>query len=184
MTPIQPVVITRPPAAYNRGVKTSIAPLTLALVLVLVSAACGGSGHRHVPVTYFGAVSLLNQLALPPGAQRLRVAPRGDGGLLRHAQTIPGGSQLDLHRIWRVHRAYSSTTSFVLNRLPPDAQGQGRGASGGPGIPYNNESDDYSLPTGDDTSVFWLDLTFVALPLGWTGIRADALLGSCPCIQH
>jgi hypothetical protein len=126
---------------------------------------------------------LLNQLVLPAGAQRLRVAPRGDGGLLRHAQTVPGAYDLgDLHRIWRVRKSYFSTTSFVENHLPRGVQGEGRGASGGPGIPYNNENDNYSLPMGG--GVFWLDLTFVGLPHGWTGIRADALTGSCPCGTH
>jgi hypothetical protein len=128
---------------------------------------------------------LLNQLDLPSGTQRVRAEPHGDGGLLKQAQSIPGASQLiDLHRIWRVHQPYSSTTSFVENRLPSDAKGQGRGAAGGPGIPYNNENDSYSLPTADSNSVFWLDLTLVALPHGWTGIRAVALVGSCPCVQH
>jgi hypothetical protein len=32
--------------------------------------------------------------------------------------------------------------------------------------------------------VFWLDITFVELPGGWTGIRADALIGNCPCVRH
>jgi hypothetical protein len=71
-----------------------------------------------------------------------------------------------------------------LNRLPSDAQGEGQGAAGGPGIPYNNEDVSFSLQTGDSSSVYWLDFTFVALPHGWTGIRADALIGSCPCVQH
>jgi hypothetical protein len=105
--------------------------------------------------------------------------------LLERAQSIPGASQLtDLRRIWRVHKAYSSTTSFVEKHLPRGAQGQSRGAAGGPGVPYNNENDSYSLPTKGHNSVFWLDLTFVELPHGWTGIRADALIGNCPCVHH
>jgi hypothetical protein len=139
-----------------------------------------GAGAAGTPTT---AEQLLNQVVVPAGAQRLRAAPRGDGGLLRHAQSIPAADGLeDLHRIWRVHKSYFSTTSFVLNRLPRGVQGEGRGAAGGPGIPYNNEDDSYSLPM--DGAVFWLDLTFVRLPHGWTGIRADALLGSCPCVTH
>jgi hypothetical protein len=71
---------------------------------------------------------LLNQLVLPAGTQRLRVAPHGDGGLLRHAQSVPGVSQLgDFHRIWRVHKTYASSTSFVENRLPRGARGESRG---------------------------------------------------------
>jgi hypothetical protein len=159
------------------------------LVLVLAGAAiaagvlAGGQATGTFGPPRRRAHQLLSQLVLPPGAQRLHAAPRGDGGLLRQAQSVPGARQLiDLHRIWRVHRAYSGVTSFVENRLPPDAQGQVRGGAGGPGVPYDNEDDSYSLPTGRG-SVFWLDLTFVALPHGWTGVRADALIGSWPCVQ-
>lgn len=99
--------------------------------------------------------------------------------------SIPGASQLsDFHRIWRVHKPYDRVTSFVQNRLPRGAEGQNRGGGGGSRIPYNNEDDSYSFPTNDSNSVVWLDLTFVALPHGWTGIRADALIGSCPCVHH
>jgi hypothetical protein len=160
--------------------------LLIVVALVLAGAAtaagvlAGGS-----PAGPFGQVArsrarqLLNQLVLPPGAQRLRVPPRGDGGLLDQAQSIPGARQLiDLHRIWRVHRTIFSTTSFVENHLPRDAHGEGSGAAGGPGIPPNNQDFSYSLPTGGSISVYWLDLVFVALPHGWTGIRADALVGS------
>lgn len=131
------------------------------------------------------AQQLLNELVLPSGAQRLRVAPHGDGGLLHQAQSIPGATLLaHLHRIWRVHGSFFNVPSFVENRLPRDAQGGSRGGAGGPGIPYSNEEDSYSLPTSGNVSVFWLDLAFVGLPHGWTGIRADVLVGRCPCMHH
>lgn len=131
------------------------------------------------------ARQLLNEVVLPRGSQRLGVPPRGDGGLLHHAASLPGVTlAVHLHRIWRVHRPYFDVPDFVQNHLPSDAQGQGRGAAGGPGIPYRNEDDTYSFPTSGNISTFWLDLTFVELPHGWTGVRADALVGSCPCVHH
>jgi hypothetical protein len=131
------------------------------------------------------AQQLLNELVLPPGTQRLRVPPRGDGGLLHQAQSTPGVTvSVHLHRIWRVHRSYFDVPDFVENHLPRDAQGVSRGSGGGPGIPYRNEDDTYSFPTSGNVSTFWLDLTFVGLPHGWTGIRADAVVGSCPCMHH
>jgi hypothetical protein len=166
--------------------------LVIAVVVLVGAAATAGvlAGRSAAgpfrPAAHKQARQLLNQLALPPGAQRLSVAPRGDGSLLRQAQSIPSASQLiDLHRIWRVHRASSSTASFVEHHLPRGAHGEiTGGAVGGPGIPPNNQEFSYSMPTRAGLSVTWLDLTFVALPQGWTGIRADALVGRCPCLRH
>ena len=133
--------------------RTLFAPLAVAFALLL--AACGGSGHRQ---THLGAAALLSHLEVPPGARRVRAEPHGDGGLLRHAQSIPGASELsDLHRTWLVHKSYFKTTSFVEDRLPSDAEGQGRGAAGGPGIPPDNEDDSYIFPTGNPNSELWLD---------------------------
>ena len=85
------------------------------------------------------AQQLLNELVLPSGAQRLRVAPHGDGGLLHQAQSIPGATLLaHLHRIWRVHGSFFNVPSFVENRLPRDAQGGSRaGASRLTTRPFN-----------------------------------------------
>lgn len=165
--------------------------LLVLLLLVLLGAAAavvvlvGGSSTRPFGQPRTRAEQLLNALVLPPGSQRLRVAPRGDGGLLSEAGSIPGAALLvHLHRIWRVHRSFFAVPSFVQNHLPRDAQGESRGGGGGPGIPYRNEDDTYAFPTSGNVSVFWLDLTFVGLPHGWTGIRADALVGTCPCVHH
>jgi hypothetical protein len=159
----------------------------LLLLLVLVGAATAavvlarGSSPRPFGDPYTRAQQLLNQLVLPPGSQRLRVAPRGDGGLLHQAGETPGDTLLvHLHRIWRVHRSYFDVPSFVQHHLPGDAQGEGSGGAGGPGIPYNNEEDSYSFPASGNVRDFFLGLTFVRLPHGWTGIRADALVTTCP----
>lgn len=161
------------------------------LVLIGAAAAAGVLASRSAagpfrPAAHRQARQLLNQLILPPGAQRLPVAPPGDGSLLHRAQSIPAASRLvDLHRIWRVRSSYSGTTAFVENHLPRGAHGDvGGGTVGGPGIPPNNQDFSYSMPTHGGMSVTWLDLTFVALPHGWTGIRADALVGRCPCLRH
>jgi hypothetical protein len=166
--------------------------LAAAVIAFVGTAAAAGLLASHSaagpfrPAARRQARQLLDQLVLPPGAQRLRVPPRGDGGLLHQAQSIPGASQLiDLHRIWRVRSAYSATTSFVENHLPSAAHAEVTGgAAGGPGIPPNNQEFSYSIPPRAGMSVIWLDLTLVALPHGGKGIRADALVGRCPCIRH
>jgi hypothetical protein len=86
-----------------------------------------------------------------------------------------------VHRIWRVHRTIDP--SFVEKHLPRDAHMEERGSAGGSGTPQN-ELDAYYLPTGGRISVFFLDLAFVSLPHGWTGIRADALIGTGQGIRH
>jgi hypothetical protein len=161
-------------------------------IVVLVGAAVaagviarGGSAARPFGDPRMRAHQLLSELVLPPGAQRLGAAPRGDGGLLHQAQEMPGDTVLvHLHRLWRVHRSYFDVPSFVENHLPSDAQGVTRGGGGGPGIPYRNEGDTYSFPISGNIAVFWLDLTFVGLPHGWTGMRADAIVAGCPCVHH
>ncbi len=136
------------------------------------------------PAARRSARELLGQLVLPPGAQRLPFAPRGDGSLLHQPQATPGVRQLvAVHRIWRVPRTLSSARSFVEVRLHRGAHWAQRGSAGGPGTPPN-ELDTYSMPTGGRVSVFFLDLAFVSLPHGWTGIRADALIGSGPLLRH
>ena len=122
----------------------------------------------------------------PPGAQRLPVPPRGDGGLLRQAQSVPGASKLvDLGGTWRIHREYSSTISFVEVHHPPGAHVLGLGgAMGGPGIPRLNREDSYTMPLREGMADIWLEFTFVSLPHGWTGIRADAVVARCPCTHH
>jgi hypothetical protein len=107
-------------------------------VLVLVGAAIGAgvlargsAAGPFGPVAHRRARELLSQLVLPPGAKRLRVAPRGDGGLLHQPQATPGVRQLiDLDRIWRVRRTLSNTTSFLANHLPRDARGESVGGRG------------------------------------------------------
>ncbi len=165
--------------------------LVAGVVLAGLLAGCGSSG-KPTPTSKptagpFGQVArkqarqLLNQLVLPSGSQPLRVAPRGDGGLLSQAQSTPGARQLiDLHRIWRVRRTLSSTASFVEGHLPRDAHGEViGGVAGGAGIP-DNRDDSYSLPNSGRIFIRWLSLVFVSLPYGWTGIRADAQIGRGP----
>lgn len=144
----------------------------------------GSAAGPFGPVARRDARGLLGQLRLPPGAQRLRVAPRSDGRLLHQPQATPGARQIiDLHRIWRVRGTLFSTKHLVERSLPRDAHWDQRGSAGGPGIPPN-DLDAYYLPASGRISVFFLDLAFVSLPHGWTGIRADALVGRCPCVHH
>jgi hypothetical protein len=121
------------------------------------------------------AQQLLAAVRLPAGAQQLRAAPHGDGGLLRRPASIPGWSSLvDLHRVWRVHKPLTATASFTEAHLPKESKSRSSGSAGGPGVPPNFEVT-YSLPaTAGRIALRWLDLVYVSLPNGWTGVRADA----------
>jgi hypothetical protein len=157
----------------------------MAAVLALAGAAAaagllaaGSAARPFGQVAHRQARQLLDQLVLPPGAQRLRVAPHGDGGLLHEPGSIPGALQLvDLDRIWRVHRTVSNTVSAFEHHLPTGAHWDERGSGGGPGMPNDNEEDAYVLPTSEGVSIRRLSLDFVSMPHGWTGIRADAQIG-------
>lgn len=171
--------MTRRRWLLSLGVVALVAAATAAVVLA------EGSAAKPFGDPYTRAQQSLNQLVLPRGAQRLRVPPRGDGGLLHQASETPGDTVVAHRaRIWRVHRSFFDVPDFVKNHLPSDAQGQGMGGAAGPGIPYRNEEDTYAFPTSGKITVFWLELTFVGLPHGWTGIRADAMVATCPCMHH
>lgn len=176
-------------AAAKQGLRRRWVLGAAALVVIGAAIAAGvlargSAAGPFGPIARRNARERLDQLVLPPGAQRLRVAPRRDGRLLHEPQATPGARQIiDLHRIWRVRGTLPSTTHFVEKRLPRVAHWEQRGSAGGPGTPPN-ELDAYYLPTGGGISVFFLDLAFVSLPHGWTGIRADALVGRCPCVHH
>jgi hypothetical protein len=158
-------------------------------VLAGAAAAAGVLADRSAagpfrPAAHSQARELLNQLVLPPDAQRLRVAPHGDGGLLHQPGSTVGARQfLDAHRIWRVRETVSGTASIIERHLPAGAHWAQRGSAGGPGVPYDNEEDAYSLPTSGSMSISRLSLDLVALPPGWTGIRADVQIGRCPCLH-
>ena len=166
--------------------------MLLVLAVVVLAGAAAAAGllvDRSVagpfrPAARRQARQMLNQLVLPPGAQRLRVAPRGDGGLLHAPGSTVGARQfLDAHRIWRVRETLSSAASIIERHLPQGAHWAQRGSAGGRGIPDGNEEDAYSLPTSGGMSISRLSLDFVALPHGWTDIRADAQIGRCPCLH-
>ena len=140
-----------------------------------------------VPASANDSPELMSQLVLPPGAQLLRFPPRGGGPVLHQPEGIPGAALPIAYRLWRVHRTLSSTSSFVEGRLPRGAQWEGSGSLSGGATPPN-EFDTYVMPTGKpvdgQVSAFYLDLAFVSLPHGWTGIRADALIPSGPIFRN
>ncbi|MDX6480806.1 MAG: hypothetical protein QOG85_1316 [Gaiellaceae bacterium] len=130
------------------------------------------------------ARQLLRSLELPRGAQPLGRAPRGDGGLLRAPESASGGRELvDRHRLWRVRLPLAAAERFVERER--HARPTGSSTAGGPGVPPNRSvtfggvlSNPFlkfaHIPRRRLISSRALQVTFVRLPHGWTGIRADA----------
>jgi hypothetical protein len=129
------------------------------------------------------AAQLLQGLRLPQGAQALAREPRGDGGLLRSPQSVSGGDELvDRHRLWRVHLSLAAVEAFVEHNQ--HVLGTGSSTAGGPSVPPNHSLTFQYVPRRSTAwaydprnpfiSTSALQVTFVTLPHGWTGIRADA----------
>jgi hypothetical protein len=119
------------------------------------------------------AAKLLHQFRLPSGARVLAKEPRGDGGLLRSPETIPGGAELvDQHRIWKVHVSLAAAEAFVEHEH--HARKTGSGNLDGPGVPPNRSVTFTYDPRNGIIASRALEVTFVTLPHGWTGVRADA----------
>ena len=120
------------------------------------------------------AARLLLRLALPSRAVRLAREPRGDGGLLKQAQSIPAGPLVDRHRLWLVHEPLRRVVAFVDRRPPRGRRTSGTGSAGGTGIPAN-ASMTFSFPAlAGHVSLRQLEVTLAALPHRSTGVRADA----------
>lgn len=138
----------------------------------------GSTVGPFAPAANEQARRLLSEIVVPPGAQRLRVEPRGDGGALRLPDSWPGTRQrLDLRRFWLVHRTGISMGSFV-ERLPRGTTRVGTSVNpsettGGP----PSQGADYSVPACRGMDVCHVALVLVSLPDGWTGIRVDAQVG-------
>jgi hypothetical protein len=173
------------PAAYNPGMRL----LPLGLVLILVVTACGGASRAlraadlsaHLAATRHlttadneraanrNAARLLSRLVLPPGAVPLPAEPAGDRGLLRTGRNSWSGDG-DRHRFWRVHAPLDSVLAFVKAHPPYGSQK--------PSLLWGRE-----LASRIGEFLFppiprrvWrrlLLITVVALPHGWTGVRAD-----------
>ncbi|HUJ55076.1 MAG TPA: hypothetical protein VLW49_03710 [Gaiellaceae bacterium] len=151
----------------------------VALLLVLTGAAAARSlthttTAANKRLARAEARQLLGRFVLPDGAGRMRVAPHGDGGLLRQAASTPSGSLVDLHRLWRVHESLAATLAFVETHAPRGASRDGPTSAGGLDVPAN-EILTYTLqPLAGRISLRRLSLVLVSLPRGWTGVRADA----------
>jgi hypothetical protein len=117
---------------------------------------------------------LLQRVVLPAGAVGLAREPRGDGGLLRHADSSPSGLLVDRHRLWLVHEPLEKVVAFVRHHPPRGGRMSGSGSSGGTGIPAN-ASTTFSLPAlAGRISFRALEVDLVALPHHRTGVRVDA----------
>jgi hypothetical protein len=99
--------------------------------------------------------------------------------LLGSPASIQGGTggPVDRYRLWRLHLPFGRVLGFV-RRHPPAGSATNPGqAEMGVHVPDNEESS-FSFPRiGGRISVRELEVAVVALPHGWTGVRADALDG-------
>jgi hypothetical protein len=130
------------------------------------------AGDKHAAER--DTAQLLRRLVLPPGAVQLAREPRGDGGLLLHADSSPSGLLVDRHRLWLVHEPLGKVVTFVGHHPPRGGRMSASGSSGGPGIPAN-ASTTFSFPVlSGRISLRALEVDLVALPHHRTGVRADA----------
>ena len=110
---------------------------------------------------------LLHGLRLPSGAQSLAHEPQGDGGLLRSPASVPGSGELvDQHRFWRVRGSLASVDAFVKTHQRSARQTDSANHS----VTFEYSA----FARSHFPSTRQIEVTFVALPHGWTGIRADA----------
>lgn len=122
------------------------------------------------------AEQLIQRVVLPADARRLRRSPGHAGGLLAHPPRAPAGELVDRRRLWRVDEPLGTVVAFVRAHRPQGASKglAGYGSSGGPRVP-ENETLSYAFPAlAGRISLRSLSITLVALPDGWTGVRADA----------
>jgi hypothetical protein len=117
---------------------------------------------------------LLRRVVLPPGTVRLAREPRGDLGLLRHADSTPSGLLVDRHRFWLVHERLAKVVRFVAHHRPRGGRLIGTGTSNGRHIPENKSFTFSFRPIPGRISSRGLEVTLVALPRHRTGVRADA----------
>ena len=116
------------------------------------------------------AAKLLGLTVLPAGAVRLRTEPDGDGGLL--GKMGPVGA-VGRHRYWRVHATLDSVVRFVKTHPPSGSHSQGWGRL----TPLHPASRFFTFafpPLAGRVRWRALDVALVALPHGWTGVRADS----------
>jgi hypothetical protein len=120
------------------------------------------------------ATQLLDRFVLPRAAQPLAREPRGDGGLLRLPETVSGSAELvDRHRFWRVRGPLASAEAFVTKHQH-GARRTASATAGGPDVPANHSVTFTYVARNTFISSRQVEVTFVSLPGGWTGIRADA----------
>jgi hypothetical protein len=176
-TGCNPVTFTLGRKAQTPLVDTTAQPFARRVERLL--GVCFGAGHGRVsPLcnktwAVHIARQLLQQFVPPSGAQALSREPRGDGGLLRSPETYPGTAELvDRHRVWRVHLPLADAVAFVEHEH--HARQAASGTTGGPGIPPNRSVSFTYTPRNGLIASRTVEVTFVALPHGWTGLRADA----------
>lgn len=117
---------------------------------------------------------LLRRLQLPRGAVPLSRGPSGDGGLLKHPESVPSGLLVDRHRLWRVHDHLSRVVAFVERHVPRGGRTLGTGSAGGSGVPANASMTFSFSAIAGRISLREVEVTLVALRNHTTGVRADA----------
>jgi hypothetical protein len=159
-------------------VKRIVAPAVVCGLLATVATAAVSAAHPTSAGNKRAAerdtAQLLLRLVLPSGTVRLSREPRGDGGLLKRADSAPAGPVVDRHSLWLLHEPLGRAISFVDAHAPRGSRLSGTGYSAGRHIP-KNKSFTFSFPAiAGRISTRQLEVTLVALPHHRTGVRADA----------
>lgn len=158
----------------KRIVASAFACVLCLTVLGSAVSAAGPTSASNQRAAARDTAQLLNHLLLPRGTVRLSGEPRGDGGLLRHPDSIPSGLLVDRHRFWLVREPLERVVGFLDLHGPRGARKSGWGWSSGRHVPPN-ETVTFSFPAVDGrTSLRELLVTIVSLSQRSSGVRADA----------
>jgi hypothetical protein len=151
-----------------------VAAVACGFLVAAATPALSATSAGNKRIAEHDATRLLQRVVLPAGAVQVAREPRGDGGLLKHVDSIPSGLLVDRHRFWLVPEPLGAVTWFVDHHPPSGGKSSGTGTSGGPGVPPN-ASTTFSFPAlAGRISTRDLEVDLVALPHHRTGVRVDA----------
>ena len=157
---------------------TAAATLTLVVPLAIatVSTLAATRQDANRAAVQRDAAALLWRVMLPPGAMPVSEEPALDDGALRRPAGIEAGIRIvDRHRWWTIPEPVSTVYRFFQTHVPPLAKlSIWSGPPGSVGAPAASFVADAFPPGPGYLPLRELVVEVVALPGGYTGVRADA----------